>query len=547
MSDFELPSKAALATRFCRYHWKGVLTICIPLAFSPLIFCFPGRAEFRCMYLILICCFYWITECIPLYVTSLMPIFALPAMQILSSERTCQNYFKDTLAMFLGSLIVASAIEYCNLHKRLALKTILLVGCSPRRLHIGLICVTSFISMWISNSATTAMMCPIVKAVLQELETNHVLEIWMPEDEEPASEGKRHSSRVALAFYFGIAYASTIGGCGTLIGTGTNLTFKGLFEGRFPEATDKIDFPRFMGWSMPMVIGDTVLLFLSLQISHMGLGRRSSQVAKELSSGAQAADTVRSVVLEKYEELGPMSWHEWQVLFWFLAMIGLLFTRSPGFMPGWADFLNAVSIKTSAAVMLTVLALFLFPMTCYYCHHLRSKGPHPSQRERSLLTWDFVHNHVPWGLVFLLGGGFALADASQESGMAKLLGETMSALQSWPDFAIQFSAISAGIFLTNFSANVPICNILIPILQELAVAIKMNPIMLVFPAGIATSMAFHLPVGTPPNAIVAGYAGIKSKYMILEKSGKDYKPVTRVLEPVIGYFCRFNKAKLKQM
>ncbi|XP_019891299.1 protein I'm not dead yet-like isoform X2 [Musca domestica] len=465
MSDFELPSKAALATRFCRYHWKGVLTICIPLAFSPLIFCFPGRAEFRCMYLILICCFYWITECIPLYVTSLMPIFALPAMQILSSERTCQNYFKDTLAMFLGSLIVASAIEYCNLHKRLALKTILLVGCSPRRLHIGLICVTSFISMWISNSATTAMMCPIVKAVLQELETNHVLEIWMPEDEEPASEGKRHSSRVALAFYFGIAYASTIGGCGTLIGTGTNLTFKGLFEGRFPEATDKIDFPRFMGWSMPMVIGDTVLLFLSLQISHMGLGRRSSQVAKELSSGAQAADTVSS-------------------------------------------------IKTSAAVMLTVLALFLFPMTCYYCHHLRSKGPHPSQRERSLLTWDFVHNHVPWGLVFLLGGGFALADASQESGMAKLLGETMSALQSWPDFAIQFSAISAGIFLTNFSANVPICNILIPILQELAVAIKMNPIMLVFPAGIATSMAFHLPVGTPPNAIVAGYAGIKSKYMV---------------------------------
>lgn len=91
-----------------------------------------------------------------------------------------------------------------------------------------------------------------------------------------------------------------------------------------------------------MVIGDTVLLFLSLQISHMGLGRRSSQVAKELSSGAQAADTVRAVVLEKYEELGAMSWHEWQVLFWFLAMIGLLFTRSPGFMPGWADFLNAV-------------------------------------------------------------------------------------------------------------------------------------------------------------------------------------------------------------
>ncbi|XP_061388387.1 protein I'm not dead yet-like [Musca vetustissima] len=465
------------------------------------------------MFLILICCFYWITECIPLYVTSLMPIFALPAMQILSSERTCQNYFKDTLAMFLGSLIVASAIEYCNLHKRLALKTILLVGCSPRRLHIGLICVTSFISMWISNSATTAMMCPIVKAVLQELETNQVLEIWMPEDKEPPIEGKKHPSRISMAFYFGIAYASTIGGCGTLIGTGTNLTFKGLFEGRFPDATDKIDFPHFLGWAMPMVVVDTVLLFLSLQITHLGLGRPDSPTAQEVSRGAQAAATVRAAVMEKYSELGPMSRHECQVLFWFMAMIALLFTRSPGFMPGWADFFNAVEIKTSGAVMLTVVALFLFPMTCFYWAHLKPKGPYPTQRERALLTWDFVHNHVPWGLVFLLGGGFALADASQESGMAKLLGEAMSGLVSWPDFAIQVAAVSSGIFLTNFSANVPICNILIPILQELAVAIKMNPIMLVFPAGIATSMAFHLPVGTPPNAIVAGYAGIKSKYM----------------------------------
>ncbi|XP_073837916.1 protein I'm not dead yet-like isoform X2 [Musca autumnalis] len=482
MSDIEVPpSKSSLAARFFKYHWKGVLTIFIPLALSPLIFYFPGRSEFRCMFLILVCCFYWISECIPLYVTSLMPIFALPAMQILSSEKTCQNYFKDTLAMFLGSLIVASAIEYCNLHKRLALKTILLVGCSPRRLHIGLVCVTSFISMWISNAATTAMMCPIVKAVLQELEMNQVVAIWMPEEKEPAVDGKKHPSRVAMAFYFGIAYASTIGGCGTLIGTGTNLTFKGLFEG--------------------------------LQVTHLGLGRSNSQVSKELSNGAQAADSVKATVMEKYAELGPMSWHECQVLFWFLAMIILLFTRSPGFMPGWADFLNAVPIKTSAAVMLTILALFLFPQSCSHWSHFKDKGPYPTKRERSLLSWDFVHHHVPWGLVFLLGGGFALADASQESGMAKLLGQALSGLKTWPDFAIQVAAISAGIFITNFSANVPVCNILIPILQELAVAINMNPIMLVFPAGIATSMAFHLPVGTPPNAIVAGYAGIKSKYM----------------------------------
>uniref|UniRef100_A0A1I8Q5M1 Citrate transporter-like domain-containing protein n=2 Tax=Stomoxys calcitrans TaxID=35570 RepID=A0A1I8Q5M1_STOCA len=167
--------------------------------------------------------------------------------------------------------------------------------------------------------------------------------------------------------------------------------------------------------------------------------------------------------------------------------------------------------------MLSLLALFLFPMSCSFWNHLKSKGnikgPYPAVREKALMSWEFTHANTPWGLVFLLGGGFALADASQESGMAKLLGEALSGLSAWPDLAVQGAAIFAGTFLTNFSANVPICNILIPVVQELAVAIKMNPIMLVFPAGIATSMAFHLPVGTPPNAIISGYAGIKSKYM----------------------------------
>lgn len=135
--------------------------------------------------------------------------------------------------------------------------------------------------------------------------------------------------------------------------------------------------------------------------------------------------------------------------------------------------------------MLSLLALFLFPMTFSFWNHLKSKGPYPTVREKALMSWEFAHNNTPWGLVFLLGmisgmfirtkelyvpisgGGFALADGSQESGMAKLLGEAMSGLAAWPDIGVQFAAIFAATFLTNFSANVPICNILIPVLQEL--------------------------------------------------------------------------------
>ncbi|XP_065360932.1 protein I'm not dead yet-like [Calliphora vicina] len=498
--------------KFCGNHWKGVFSIIVPLILLPVPLLNEGP-EYRCMYLIMICCLYWITECIPLYVTSLMPMFALPLLGILDSETTCQQYFKDTLVMFLGGLMVALAVEYCNLHKRLALRTILIVGCSPRRLHFGLICVTSFISLWISNAASAAMMCPIIKAVMEELETNNVIDVYMDEEVEPAVEGKKHPSKIAMGFYFGVAYASTIGGCGTLIGTGTNLTLKGIYENRFPEATDKIDFPSFMAWALPMVVVDTLLLYICLQITHFGLFRPKSKEGLEVAKGTLAVDTVKAVVLQKYDELGPMSVHEWQVLWWFICMVVLLFTRAPGFMPGWGDILNAVSIRSSCPVMFVVLALFMFPMTCFCCSHLKSEGPYPTVREKALLAWEFINANTPWGLVFLLGGGFALAEGSQSSGMAMLLGRAMTFLLEYPALAVQMAAIVFATVLTNFSANVPICNILVPILQELAVAIKMNPIMLVFPAGIACSMAFHLPVGTPANAIIAGYAGIKSKYM----------------------------------
>uniref|UniRef100_A0A1B0AI83 Citrate transporter-like domain-containing protein n=1 Tax=Glossina pallidipes TaxID=7398 RepID=A0A1B0AI83_GLOPL len=165
----EHPKPGFLCKQFWKNHWQGVISVVIPIVCLPIMLLIEGD-EFRCMYLITICCFLWITECIPLYVTSLMPIFALPILGVMDSDKTCIQYFKDTLIMFLGGLIIALSVEYCNLHKRLALKTILIVGCSPRRLYLGVIIITTFISMWISNSATTAMMCPIIKAILEELQ-----------------------------------------------------------------------------------------------------------------------------------------------------------------------------------------------------------------------------------------------------------------------------------------------------------------------------------------------------------------------------------------
>ncbi|XP_030373931.1 protein I'm not dead yet 2-like [Scaptodrosophila lebanonensis] len=503
----------------CGNHWKGKAAVIIPILLLPLLIhgYRANSQEFKCMYLVGNMAIFWITECIPLYMTSILPVVFLPIFGILDSNTTCSLYFTDTLVMFLGGLFIALAIEYSNLHQRIALGTIMVVGCSPRRLHCGLITVTCFISLWISNSAATAMMCPIVKAVLNEMEAQNIFAVYMTQEEEPVEEGEKpHPSKISMAFYFGIAYASTIGGCGTLIGTGTNLTFKGLYDSRFPMSKEAVDFPIFMAYSIPLiVIVNTILLYISLQVTHMGLFRPNSKIGQEVKRGTDNKDIVKAVVQDRYKELGSMTCHEIQVAFMFTFMVFLLFTRKPGFIKGWGDLLNAKPIGSSCPVWLPVVLCFALPTQYTFFKYCCGSAPFPGRTMDALLSWEYLHNNTPFGLCFLLGGGFALAEGSKLSGMAKMLGDSMGFAEKMPDVCVQALTIFLGLFCTAFSSNVAICNILIPIFCEMALKIKMHPMNLTLPPALAISLAYHLPVSTPPNAIISGYAGIKTKYLAI--------------------------------
>ncbi|XP_073837551.1 tricarboxylate transporter protein I'm not dead yet [Musca autumnalis] len=513
---------------FIANHWKGLVVFLIPLLCLPVML-LNNTPAYRCMYLLLVMAIFWVTEALPLYVTSMLPIVAFPIMGIMSSDETCKLYFKDTLVMFMGGIMVALVIEYCNLHKRLALRVIQIVGCSPRRLHFGLIFVTMFLSMWISNAACTAMMCPIIQAVLEELQAQGLCKMTTePEYKIVGANNKKaneeeppYPSKVTLCYYLGIAYASSMGGCGTVIGTATNLTFKGLYETRFPNSKEQLDFPTFMFYSVPSMLVYTGLMFVWLQYHFMGLFRPKSKEAEEVKLGQQGAGVAKKIIDQRYKELGPMSIHEIQVMVLFIIMVIMYFTRKPGIFPGWADWLDTVPIKNSMPTIFVVVMCFILPANYAFMRYCcnRKNQPLPTATTPSLITWKFIQSRVPWGLIFLLGGGFALAEGSKRSDMAKLIGQALVGLKSLPHAVLLLVIILVAVFLTAFSSNVAIANIMVPVLAEMALAIEIHPLYLILPAGLACSMAFHLPVSTPPNALVAGYANIRTKDMAIAGVG----------------------------
>jgi len=411
---------------------------------------------------------WWITEAVPLAVTALLPVALFPLLNIMSGKLVAPLYFNSIIFLFIGGFIIALAMQRWNLHKRIALYIIRLVGLSASRLVLGFMVATAFLSMWISNTATTMMMVPIALAVIYKLDESV--------DESTASGAKRFSVGLLL----GIAYAASIGGIATLVGTPPNLSFARIFAINFEQAPE-ISFTQWIVFALPLTI-------LMLAFAWFYLSR--------IYAPAKGSARVRSDVFRReLKALGPMSREERWVLLVFALTAVLWITRSDIAMgsfsfTGWATRLGLSGLVDDGTVAITMaILLFIIPAS--------------AGGAKRLMGWSDTVK-LPWGIVLLFGGGFALASGFKESGLSQWCGDQLSGIAGLHPILIVLIVCLLITFLTELTSNTATTEMILPILAATAVAIQVNPLLLMVPATLSASCAFMLPVATPPNAIVFG-------------------------------------------
>ncbi len=423
---------------------------------------------------------WWVTEIIPLAVTSLLPFVLFPVLGVMNGKVVASNYFNDIIFLFLGGFLFALAMQKWNLHKRIALKLMLIVGNSPARIMLGFMLATSFLSMWISNTATTMLMVPILMSIILKLEeVNQAKSI--------------HSFSTGLLL--AVAYSASIGGISTLVGTPPNLSFARIFAIYFPNAPE-ISFASWFFYAFPIV---AVLFSITFGYLYLAFIKRNQKEWTQID---------HSVIIHEYMRLGPWIREQRIIAFLFVLLAFLWFSRADidvGFFTirGWSGLFEHPKYLNDGTVAITIsILLFLIP----------------SKRGRSkfLMDWKTAEN-IPWEIILLFGGGFALASGFKESGLSQWFGEQLIWLKDIHPLVIVLSVSLLITFLTELTSNVATVETFLPVLAGLAMSIELNPLLFMLPATISASLAFMLPSATAPNAIIFGTK--RMKVLDMSKTG----------------------------
>lgn len=444
---------------------------------------------------------FWVTQALPMEVTSLLPLALFPLLGIMSAKDVSASYFSDSSFLYLGGFVLALGIERWGLHRRFALHIVAATGTGVRRMVLGFMLATFGISMWISNTAATLLMLPIALALLTSLE-----QLGGPTAPGESTGSDPHFARLGMSLMLGIGYAATLGGMATLVGTPTNVVYLEVIQKQFPEAPELSAGQWITTWT-PCSLGFLVVTWLVLTL---GMKR---------PSGLTKFD--RTFFRDQIRTLGPVTPGERWMFVVFITTALLWLTRT-GFDPGlgwslpgwnvlaehWLSLLEITKgtrnwINDSTVAMLMALVMFCIPV--------RTQRDRPTE---PLMDWATA-SKLPWGILLLFGGGFAIADASRITGLAEWSGVWLAqSTQGWPIWVLIGLICLLVTFLSEFTSNVATANALLPIAAGLAIAMEVDPRLLMLPATLAASNGFMLPIGTPPNAIVFGTGRIRIGQMV---------------------------------
>lgn len=416
---------------------------------------------------------WWITEAIPLAVTSLLPVALFPLLGIMNGKDVAATYFNDVIFLFMGGFMVALAMQRWNLHKRIALNILRFTGVKPTSILLGFMFASFFLSMWISNTATAMMMLPIALSVMDQLEQQS---------------GK--TSRLGIGLLLGVAYGASTGGMATLVGTPPNLSFSRIFHIYFPYAPE-LSFASWFIFGLPLAFIMLVVIWVFLLVV---FGKQDKD--QQLKS-----DTFQ----DEHKKLGKISSEEKAVFLVFCLMALLwIFRAELDFgrivIPGWSSLFPKPELITDGTVAtMMALVLFLWPARS-------AKG--------ALLDWPTARM-LPWRILLLFGGGFALASGFKESGLSLWFGSQLEFVADYPIWFVIAGIAFMMTFLTELTSNTATTEMILPVLAGIAIHTELNPLLLMIPATLSASMAFMLPVATPPNAIVFGSGRISMRQMAI--------------------------------
>lgn len=396
---------------------------------------------------------WWITEAIPIAATALLPIVLFPLLGVATIAATTEPFANPVIYLFLGGFLIAMALESCGLHRRLALAILKVAGTRPANLILGFMIATAFISMWVSNSATIVMMLPMATSV-----------IALAHGGGPAGDSEYRAFDVALLL--GIAYAASIGGLGTLIGTPPNALLAGFMSETYGV---EIGFAQWLLLGVPLVV-------ISLPFTWLLLTRWLHPVGSEPIAGGA------TMLREERRALGPVSRAEWTVGT-ITALTAIAWVSRP-IIERWVPALTDAGIAITGAMLMFIVPLAWRP-------------------RRVALTWSHAER-LPWSVLILFGGGLSLAAAIQATGLAGWIGGELSAIAGWPLLAVLVAVTAVVILLSELASNTATAAAFLPVAAALAIAIGADPMMLALITVLAASCGFMLPVATPPNAIVYG-------------------------------------------